>query len=715
MTQPSNTRKGSRWLAGLLTGAGLLVLALTLLMLYVGRILLRDETFADRVSDSLHDPRVGEFVALRITDAVIAQQPDLTALRPILVVVTRGVVTSAPFRALLRPAVRKAHQALLSSTAENILLAVPDAGVLINEALKAVGPAAAERVPTRLQPVLQLEAAAPAFRAAGRVLGRADILRPFARAGLLVAVILLITAIVVSPTRRSTMLAAGVGVATVGVILALMVPAGRLFAAAAIPDGGAAGAATGLWLAFFGPLRIVGIVVAVIGVAVALVAVPGGTIDPRALRQQAWAVASERRERPLAEVGRLAALGLAGLLAVVFPGVALATAMIGVGAGLLVLCLVGVRRLVQPALPAAITATGETVRVAPVVLAGVRIVVILAVGVGAVAGLLRIRPLVVEEVVASGGACNGAVELCARPLNRVTFPGAHNAMGSASNPAWLFPNQDLDLRGLLDRGVRAFLLDPYRGNRMGDRVRTDFDAVPHANRKIAEVIGPEAWAAGMRMRSQLTGEAGPSGLYLCHGFCEFGAIPFAPTLRTFVEFLVTHPGEVIIIDFEDYVPPADIEAAITESGLLDFVYRGPLGPTWPTLGEMVASGGRVVILGETDVGGIPWYHLAWDGLMAETPYTFHTPEEFSCRANRGAPRGDLFLINHWIETTPTPKPSNAEIVNQRDVIVKRVRQCERERRMKANILAVDFAGVGDVVGAARVLNGLPPLVAGGAP
>jgi len=706
MTGPSQTPKWTRWLARLLAGAGLLVLALTLLMLYVGRILLRDDTFADRVSDSLHDPRVGEFVALRITDAVIAQQPDLTALRPILVVVTRGIVTSAPFRALLKPAVRKAHQAMLSSTAENILLAVPDAGVLINEALKSVGPQAAGRVPARLQPVLRLESAAPAFRAAGRVLGRADTLRAFGRAALVGAVILLIVAIVISPTRRSTMLSTGVGVATVGVVLALIVPAGRLLAAAAIPDRGAAGAVDGLWLAFFGPLRVAGIVVAVIGVAVALVAVPSEVVHWQALRDRGWALVSQRRERPLAEIGRVAALAAAGLVALIFPGLALSIASVAVGAALLLFSLAAVRQLIQPRLPAAITGSAEDVRVGPVAMAGVRVVVLLVVGVAAAAVLLRVRPRT-EEVVASGGACNGAVELCARPLNQVTFPGAHNAMGSAQNPAWLFPNQDLDLRGLLDRGVRAFLLDPYRGNRMEDRVRTDFDAVAHANRKIAEVIGPEAWAAGMRMRAQLTGEPGGSALYLCHGFCEFGAIPFAPTLRTFVEFLVMHPGEIIIIDFEDYVAPADIEAAIVESGLIDFVYRGPLGPAWPTLGEMVASGGRVVVLGETDIGTIPWYHLAWGGLMSETPYTFHTPEDFSCRANRGAPRGDLFLINHWIETTPTPRPSNAEIVNQRDVIVKRVRQCERERRMKANILAVDFAGIGDVVGAARELNGLP--------
>jgi hypothetical protein len=179
-----------------------------------------------------------------------------------------------------------------------------------------------------------------------------------------------------------------------------------------------------------------------------------------------------------------------------------------------------------------------------------------------------------------------------------------------------------------------------------------------------------------------------------------------PALREFVDFLATHPGEVIIIDFEDYAPPPAIARAIEESGLLPYVYQGPIEPTWPTLGEMIASGGRVLVLGEYDVTGVPWMRMAWEGLVAETPYTFPTPEDFSCKANRGTPRGELFLINHWIETTPTPRPSNAEIVNQRDVIVRRARQCQRERRMLPNIIAVDFAGIGDVVGAARVLNGV---------
>jgi len=711
MPDSANKPRWSGWLARLLGSAGLVVVALSLLMLYVGKILLSDEEFAERVSASLEDPRVGEFVALRITDVVIKQQPDLTAFRPILVVLARGIVVSDPFRALLRPAVRKVHQAMLSSTAENILLAIPDVGVLIHEALKTVGPAAADKVPAKLQPVLEMEGAAPTIRAVARVLGTVSSLRVFGRLGLLAGVLCLIAAIFVSPARRSTALLAGDGIATIGVLLALIVPAGRLLLAASMPAEGAAGAADGLWLAFFGPLRVAGLVVAIVGAALAMIAVPGEGMDPATLRERMWGLVSRRREGALAESGRLLAIGLAGLGAVVFPGVALKIAAVVVGALLLLLSLAGWRRFVHPHLPAELLGTREVLQPWPVALAGIRIVGLLALGVIGAAVLLRLQPPAgpVVPVVAEVGVCNGAAALCARPFDKVVFPGAHNAMGSAMNPLWLFPNQDLNVNLLLARGVRAFLLDPYRGNVMGDKVKTDFDATPYAKLKTANVIGNEAWAAGMRVRDQFTGELGASGIYFCHGYCELGAIPVVPVLRTFAEFLRTHPNEVVLIDFEDYVVPADIVSVFEESGLIEFVYRGPLGPTWPTLGEMVASGGRLVVLGEYDVGDVPWYHLAWEGLMAETPYTFHTPADFSCKANRGTPRGGLFLINHWIETTPTPKPSNAEIVNQRDVIVKRARQCERERRMTPNILAVDFAGIGDVVGAARELNGLPPL------
>ena len=53
---------------------------------------------------------------------------------------------------------------------------------------------------------------------------------------------------------------------------------------------------------------------------------------------------------------------------------------------------------------------------------------------------------------------------------------------------------------------------------------------------------------------------------------------------------------------------------------------------------MIDSDQRLVVFGENDTTGVPWYHPAFETIQ-ETPYTFHTPEEFSCRPNRGGDRG----------------------------------------------------------------------------
>jgi hypothetical protein len=104
---------------------------------------------------------------------------------------------------------------------------------------------------------------------------------------------------------------------------------------------------------------------------------------------------------------------------------------------------------------------------------------------------------------------------------------------------------------------------------------------------------------------------------------------------------------------------------------------------------------------------VSWLRPAFDHIQ-ETPYTFHAAEEFSCRANRGGSAGSLFQINHWIETTPAPRPSNAELVNARDFLLSRARRCQRERGRLPNLLAVDFYGSGDLFEVAGELNGLDP-------
>ena len=116
-----------------------------------------------------------------------------------------------------------------------------------------------------------------------------------------------------------------------------------------------------------------------------------------------------------------------------------------------------------------------------------------------------------------------------------------------------------------------------------------------------------------------------------------------------------------MINQDEGVTPTDIEREFTQAGLLDLVYRGPLGP-FPTLRDMIDSNQRLVVMAENDAGDVPWYHLAYEHALQETPFRFTNAAQLtdparlpaSCRPNRGPSTAPLFLLNHWVDTTPTP-------------------------------------------------------------
>jgi hypothetical protein len=142
---------------------------------------------------------------------------------------------------------------------------------------------------------------------------------------------------------------------------------------------------------------------------------------------------------------------------------------------------------------------------------------------------------------------------------------------------------------------------------------------------------------------------------------------------------------------------------------LDLVYQGPSGPPWPTLRQLIESDRRVVVFAENDTGGIPWYRPQFK-LMEETPYRFTSAEQLSesssCRPNRGGTGKALFLLNNWVDTTPTPRPSNAAIVNAYSTLLNRARECQAMRGTLPNLLAVDFYKIGDVFKVSATLNGV---------
>lgn len=695
-----------RLAAELLISLGVVLVALSAVLSVARRALFFSDNFADHVATSLADPRVAAFAADRITDGVLEANPDLTAFRPLIVATARGAVGTESFQALVRTAARTAHANLFSERGQRVILSVPDVGVLLKSALANASPALAQKVPPQVRAVA---ASIGDTRVERFVVRLSRVTRRSAWLTLtlfLSGCALALGGLGLASRHRRALVRLGLDLLVAGIVLLLLLPAGRAVAGLLPHDELARNAARGLWDHFAGGLRTWGFVLA--GIGLVLQAAGRSLLerfDPResGRRLLAWLESPPGGTR--ARLARGVVLLVGGALAVAWPAVAASVLVVAVGGGLAFL---GLREVFEIAVHAgaqeeAAAARGPSARL--------RIGLVLALAAALVAAIARIGRPPAAVVRLESGACNGAPELCGRRLDEVVFPATHNAMSAADIPGWLFPQQEKGIPTQLEDGVRALLFDVHYGIPVEGHVKTDLASDMGSRDKFDKAVGKEGVDAAMRIRDRLAGkEEGPRGLYLCHGFCELGATPLVDALRGIHEFLVRNPDEVLVFGIEDYASPEDLAAAFAESGLEELVYKGPAGPPWPTLREMIDSRQRVVVTLESGRKGVPWLHPAYEGLVQETPYRFLQPSEMSCAPNRGGTVGSLFLMNNWIETTPSPRPSNAAIVNAYDALLARARQCRKERGRLPNLIAVDFYRTGALFGVARTLNGVgqPP-------
>jgi hypothetical protein len=322
--------------------------------------------------------------------------------------------------------------------------------------------------------------------------------------------------------------------------------------------------------------------------------------------------------------------------------------------------------------------------------------------VGGSVALVAFFTLNITIVIGAGAdvrQCNGHAELCDRPLDEVVFAGSHNAMASADR-SFLSAMQDLTMTDQLEAGVRALLIDAHHWER------------PEDTNGFLDSLPPET-AEGLRPLLEGANPVRP-GAWWCHALCRMGAQPLDDGFREIAGFVKQHPDEVLVIVIEDYVTRSEIDESVRRAGLAPFVYTPDDDPDadWPTLGEMVDDGRRVVIFAEKDHGRRKpaWYRNFYDyGYGMETPYDHKGPtqREMTCAPNRGGEHKRLFLMNHWI-TRGTGSRADAGIVNEHDFIVERARRCAKERDHMVNIVAVDFTTIGDLFEAVDTLNDVEP-------
>ena len=627
----------------------------------VRRAFLDSDAFAARLAGSLDDRRVSAFVAEKITHAALREKPDLVAVRPFLLSIAGGVVSSDPFRSVVRVTARQVHAAAMSKGGRNLLLAVPDVGVLLRAALANASPGLAARIPQRLSATIARVGTFGISRFIVDMWQLGRILVWVAGAAVVVGLALLALGIGLAPRRAKALRQASIDLTLTGVILLLLLPVGRALLSAVPATPLAQGAVAGLFDAFVGGLRRLALGLGGAGLvffAAAQSLLGHARLSGTVQSVGAWLV------RPPASTGQRLIRGafLLGLgVCMVLRTEATLTAL-AVAAGAL-LAFLGLEQLFRVVLgapseePVETSGATEGSRTR-------RAILMLALA-GALAGVIALvsRPGSPAIVRVSRG-CNGDPRLCARRLDQVVFPGTHNAMASADQPGWMFPAQERGLTAQLDDGVRAFLVDVYAGVPVSGRVKTEISGEPGFLREMESAVGKEGVTAAHRIRERLVGPPeGPRALYLCHGFCELGAAPLVPWLRTLDAFLVEHPRDVVILVLEDYVPPEELAPAFEESGLAELVFRGSPRPPWPTLGEMVDSGQRVVTFLESGSPGVDWMYPAFESIQ-ETPFRFHEPSQFSCRANRGAPparcsRSTIGLRPLRRRGPPTPPSSTA--------------------------------------------------------
>ena len=159
--------------------------------------------------------------------------------------------------------------------------------------------------------------------------------------------------------------------------------------------------------------------------------------------------------------------------------------------------------------------------------------------------------------------CNGYFDLCAQPMSQIVWPASHNAMSSSAYN-FLGAEHTITIPEQLNAGARFLMLDVYYGYDDNGIVRTNL-AGGIDRKQLEKTRGKEEVDALQRVGA-LTGTADTSGkkqeLYFCHDLCELGAVKAVDVFREIDRFLDVNLTDVLVLDFEDYVQPKDIKAAL---------------------------------------------------------------------------------------------------------------------------------------------------------
>jgi hypothetical protein len=680
----------------------LIVLSSVLLLLgvvagYVRDTFLDSDEAGDLAVAALEKPEVRAAVSAAIVDQIVALDQELLTVRPLIEVVVDGVLASPQFAEMVRFGVTDLHRTVFTEGNDTLSVRLTEVVFATKVSLAKIDPELAELIPNDVIDGLITVSSDPLF---------VDGVQAAESARVLAFVLPLLSAlgfglvVVLAEDRRRAITALGLSAIVVAIVLLVLSVIGRALFVVGYDDD-ARRVAGAIWDVGTAGLATLGLATAGVGTLLAFAA---SADRQRAGLGSQVRVVGRLFEPPETRKGRLSFAAIAILLGVSMvtaPEATLRLVMTITGMGMVVAGLTEAVTAVSGAVAPRRAPTGGAARPSWYwwVGGGLTSAALLAVLLTAI-----YRSGGSAVTAGSGGpGCNGSVLLCDRPLDQVAFATTHNSMAAAED-GFSFNYQTVGMVPQLDDGYRGFLIDAYFGIESDELVVTDRGPVTAEERQeLVNDVGEGAVASAEALRESLVTSGSERGVYLCHSFCEVGAISMIDEMKRVREWLDANPREVIVLVIQDEGPTEqDIEDVFEASGLTSYLHSQPLAEPWPTLQEMIESGRRVWVSAENRSGEEAWYHDAFT-FIQDTPYSQPDKESFTCELLRGDPDSPLFLVNHWLSPA---SPTSADEVNARAVLEARLEQCDDQRGPFVNMVAVDFSDRGDVVAFVAEINGV---------
>uniref|UniRef100_A0A0W0EUB4 PLC-like phosphodiesterase n=1 Tax=Moniliophthora roreri TaxID=221103 RepID=A0A0W0EUB4_MONRR len=281
----------------------------------------------------------------------------------------------------------------------------------------------------------------------------------------------------------------------------------------------------------------------------------------------------------------------------------------------------------------------------------------------------------------SPSVCNGRPELCRRRYSNITFIGAHNSYAFSEDPLALSRNQRINVSQQLDLGVRLL------------------QAQAHVD----------------------DGE-----LHFCHTIFLGCSLLDGGTVEDYLKivksFLDAHPTEVLTLIFtnpEEQSVKDVWEPIFDKVGLDSMAFVPDNVPLrydeWPTLGEMINAGKRLVVFLDSGANTteVPFILPQFEMVTVIALLLGLTHEAVQRPL---LPMDHLYMINHSLNTNVFPIPGGAGVIvpnvfeaettNGVKSIMDNVRGCAPFAMDKnPNFILLDWVDEGEAFLAADQLNG----------